>query len=71
LRPLLARPKAVVGMATRMPRVFYDTDGVPKIEHPERDITAITAYLRQMTEVPPESERVPTAAPTPIETHTY
>ncbi len=73
LHDFLARPKAVVGMATRMPTVFYDTDGVPKVEHPERDITAITAYLGQMTEVPPESERVPTAAPTPIDwtTHTY
>jgi len=67
VREFLARPKAVMGMATRMPTVFYDTDGVPKVEHPERDITAITAYLGQMTEVPPESERAPTAAPTPID----
>ncbi len=52
VRDFLARPKAVVGMETRMPAVFYTTDGIAKVEHPQRDITSITAYLFQMTEPP-------------------
>jgi hypothetical protein len=31
-----------------MPAVFYTTDGIPNVEHPERDIAAITAYLYDM-----------------------
>ena len=56
VRDFLARPKAIVGTETRMPAVFYSTDGIPKVEHPEDDIAAITAYLFQMTE-PPHTER--------------
>jgi cytochrome c2 len=52
IRDFLARPKAVVGTATRMPAAFYTTDGVPKVDEPDRDIAAITAYLSQMTELP-------------------
>jgi cytochrome c2 len=56
VRDFLARPKAVVGLETRMPAVFYTSDGVPKVEAPEADIAAITAYLFQMTEVAPPSD---------------
>jgi mono/diheme cytochrome c family protein len=56
VRDFLARPKAVMGTETRMPAVFYTTDGVPKVEHPEDDIAAITAYLFRMTE-PPHADR--------------
>jgi mono/diheme cytochrome c family protein len=52
VRDFLARPKAVVGTETRMPAVFYSTDGIAKVEHPEDDIAAIAAYLFQMTESP-------------------
>jgi mono/diheme cytochrome c family protein len=52
IRDFLTRPKAIVGTETRMPAVFYTTDGVPKVDHPEEDIGAITAYLLQMTEPP-------------------
>ena len=50
VRDFLARPKAVVGTETRMPAVFYSTDGIAKVDHPEDDIAAIAAYLFQMTE---------------------
>ncbi len=50
IRDFLARPKAVVGTETRMPSVFYTTDGVPKVDDPQHDVAAITAYLLQMTE---------------------
>lgn len=50
VRDFLARPKAVVGIETRMPTVFYTTDGVPKVEDPDTDIAGITAYLFQMPE---------------------
>jgi mono/diheme cytochrome c family protein len=53
IREFLARPKAVVGMETRMPAAFYTTDGSPKVDYPDRDIDAITAYLFKMTEPPP------------------
>ncbi len=56
VRDFLARPKAIVGTETRMPTAFYSTDGIPKVEHPEEDIAAITAYLFQMTE-PPHADR--------------
>jgi mono/diheme cytochrome c family protein len=52
VRDFLARPKAIVGTETRMPAVFYDTDGIAKVEHPEDDIAAITAYLLEMTDSP-------------------
>jgi cytochrome c len=52
VRDFLARPKAVVGPETRMPAVFYTTDGTPKVDHPDEDIAAITAYLLQMTAPP-------------------
>jgi hypothetical protein len=45
-----------------MPTVFYSTDGIPKVEHPEDDITSIAAYLFQMTESPhsaPSESRTP------------
>ncbi len=45
VRNFLARPKAVVGTETRMPTVFFTVDGEPKVEHPDSDIAAITAYL--------------------------
>jgi mono/diheme cytochrome c family protein len=52
IRDFLARPKTVVGAETRMPGVFYTSDGIPKVDHPDEDIAAITAYLFQMTEPP-------------------
>ncbi len=53
IREFLAKPKAIVGMQTRMPSVFYSTDGDAKVEQPDRDIEAIAAYVLRMTE-PPE-----------------
>jgi len=73
VRDFLARPKAVVGTATRMPAVFYTTDGIANVEHPEDDIVAITAYLFHMTEPPhPSTSESGTPAP-PIDwtTHPY
>jgi hypothetical protein len=55
VRDFLARPKSIVGSETRMPAVFYTTDGFPKVEHPEDDIAALTAYLFQMSEAGPAS----------------
>jgi hypothetical protein len=46
----LARPKAIAGMQTRMPAVFYTSDGTPKVDTPDADIDAIVAYLLHMTE---------------------
>lgn len=54
IRQFLARPKAIVGTQTRMPSVFYSSDGVPKVDDPDREIDAITTYLMHMTE-PPEA----------------
>jgi mono/diheme cytochrome c family protein len=50
VRDFLARPKAIVGVETRMPAVFYSTDGMAKVEDPKHDIAAIAAYLFKMTE---------------------
>jgi len=50
VREFLAWPKLVVGPETRMPAVFYTTDGIPNVEHPERDIDAITAYLYEVSD---------------------
>ncbi|MFQ5667356.1 MAG: c-type cytochrome [Candidatus Binatia bacterium] len=52
IRDFLARPKALVGRETRMPAIFYTSDGIPKVDHPKRDITAVTAYLLEMAERP-------------------
>jgi cytochrome c2 len=77
IRDFLARPKAVVGTETRMPAVFYTADGIPKIDHPDEDIGAITAYLLQMTEPPSavseESQPRGVADQQPIDwtTHAY
>ena len=75
VRDFLARPKAVVGVDTRMPAVFYTTDGVPKVENPDADIADITAYLFEMTESTlPHSDGEPHNQPTaPIDwtTHPY
>ena len=54
IRQFLIGPKGILGTQTRMPDVFFTIDGIPKVEHPEKDIEAITAYLMQMTE-PPET----------------
>jgi mono/diheme cytochrome c family protein len=56
VRDFLARPKAMVGTETRMPAVFFTTDGVPKVDHPEDDIAAIATYLFEMT-APPATDR--------------
>jgi mono/diheme cytochrome c family protein len=53
IKDFMARPKDIAGIHTRMPTVFYTVDGVPKVEHPEKDIEDITMYLMGMTE-PPE-----------------
>jgi len=45
VRAFLANPKKLVGTQTRMPAVFYTSDGAPNVEHPDLDIEAITAYL--------------------------
>lgn len=50
VRKFLAAPKSIAGTQTRMPAVFYTTDGRPKVENPERQIADIAAYLLQMTE---------------------
>lgn len=50
IQRFLKEPKAIVGSQTRMPAVFYTSDGHPKVEHPLQDIDAITAYLLHMTE---------------------
>jgi len=60
VREFLARPKAVVGMETRMPAVFYSSDGLPNVETPDADIAAIAAWLLQPAESPG------TPAPTPV-----
>ncbi len=48
IRQFLAHPKAIVGKQSRMPDVFFTIDGIPKVEHPDREIEAITAYLLHM-----------------------
>ena len=53
VRDFLARPKAVVGAETRMPAIFYSSDGLAKVDHPDDDIAGIAAYLFQMTALPP------------------
>jgi len=65
VRQFLAWPKLVMGPETRMPAVFYTTGGIPNVEHPERDIDAITAYLFTMSDArrgkaPPRKSRAPT-----------
>jgi len=67
VRDFLARPKTIVGVETRMPAVFYTSDGIPKVEHPRRDIEAITAYLMQMTEPPGKSHAEPKDEPPVID----
>ena len=59
VRAFLAQPKSVVGTETRMPAVFYTTDGMPKVDHPDEDIGAITAYMLQMTEPPAAASETP------------
>ena len=54
IRQFLSHPKAIVGNQTRMPSVFYSSDGVPKVDDPDREIDAIATYLMHMTE-PPEA----------------
>lgn len=54
IRDFMARPKAIVGMETRMPAIFYTVDGSPNVDDPEQDLDVITAYLLAMTE-PPEA----------------
>lgn len=75
VRDFLRRPKAVVGVETRMPAVFYTSDGVPKVEDPEADIAAIAAYLFEMTEIPtPQGDGGQREPPTPTidwTTHLY
>jgi hypothetical protein len=53
VREFLAWPKLTMGPETRMPAVFYTTDGIPNVEHPEGDIAAITAYLYDMNRASP------------------
>ena len=64
----------MVGAETRMPAVFYSSDGVPKVDDPDADITAITAYLFEMGTMPilPADGARP-EPPTPIDwtTHPY
>lgn len=52
VRDFLARPKAIVGTETRMPAVFYDTEGIAKVDHPTDDIAAIAGYILRMSELP-------------------
>lgn len=54
VRRFLAHPKEIVGMATRMPTVFYTIDGAPKLDDPDGDIEAITNFLMRMS-APPET----------------
>jgi hypothetical protein len=63
VRNFLARPKSVVGTATRMPAVFYDSDAAPKVDDPVREIAAITEYLGQLTELPSELPTVEATTP--------
>ena len=70
IQGFLARPKAVVGMETRMPAVFYTIDGVSKVEHPDEDIAAITAYLLHMS-APPTSNATDNQQPTDWTTQPY
>lgn len=66
VRDFLARPKSVVGLETRMPTVFYTTDGIPKVEEPDADIAGITAFLFQMPRDPDlQNSRGTHEAPTP------
>lgn len=67
IHDFLARPKAVVGNDTRMPAVFYTSDGLPKVDRPDEDIAAITAALRELTDTaaapPAESTSTPQSEP--------
>ncbi len=66
IREFLAKPKELVGTDTRMPTVFYTVDGTPKVDHPEEDILAITAYMMSMADMPEpeaEEEEAPPSAP--------
>jgi mono/diheme cytochrome c family protein len=64
IRKFLAKPKELVGNDTRMPTVFYTVDGTPKVDHPDEDIIAITAYMMSMADTPePEGEAGEEEAP--------
>jgi mono/diheme cytochrome c family protein len=76
IKEFLARPKAIVGMETRMPTAFYTVDGQPKVDHPQRDIRAITEYLQRMDDpryAVPNTQAAPskTRAPEHIDWTTY
>ncbi len=45
VREFLRNPKKVAGLETRMPLVFYDIDGYPKVPEPERRIDAVTDFM--------------------------
>jgi cytochrome c len=67
VREFLAWPKLVMGPETRMPAVFYTTDGIPNVEHPERDIDAITAYLYDMNDASLDKGPARESQPPPTE----
>jgi mono/diheme cytochrome c family protein len=46
----LARPSVIAGPRTRMPSVFFASDGSPAVAEPDREIEAITAFLLHMDE---------------------
>lgn len=52
IRGFLAKPKAIAGAQTRMPAIFYTSDGNPKVDDPDADIEAIAAYILHLTESP-------------------
>lgn len=45
VRKFLRDPKQAVGGETRMPYVFYDADGVPKVSRADERIAAVTDFL--------------------------
>jgi len=60
----LAKPSEYAGPATRMPAVFFDVDGSPKVARPEDEMAALQAYLLAMPARPPASR---SAAPAPVD----
>ncbi|MBI4514941.1 MAG: c-type cytochrome [Deltaproteobacteria bacterium] len=52
IKDFLTRPKAIAGTQTRMPAIFYNTEGVAKVDQPDKDIDSIATYLLHMTESP-------------------
>ncbi len=52
MRRFLARPKEIAGTATRMPAVFYTSEGSPRVDDPEGDIDAITTFVMRMSASP-------------------